>query len=154
MLGSHDDAEDAVQETLVRAWKGLPGFQGRSSLRTWLYRIATNTSLELIARRRLRVVPIDDGSVGDPHDRSNKTVEIRDKSPGPDVRYEQRESVEVAFAAAEQLLSPKQRDVLILREVLGYSAAEAAQVLDGSVASVNSALQRARKNLQLRPRGA
>jgi RNA polymerase sigma-70 factor (ECF subfamily) len=150
MLGSPDDAEDALQETLVRAWKGLPRFEGRGSLRGWLYRIATNTSLDVIDRRHPRVVPIDGGPRADPHDGPNETVEIRDKRPGPDTRYELRESVELAFEAAKRLLAPRQRAVLMLREVLGYSAAETANVLDTSVASVNSALQRARSNLESR----
>jgi RNA polymerase sigma-70 factor, ECF subfamily len=150
MLGSPHDAEDALQETLARAWKGLPRFEGRGSLRSWLYRIATNASLDVIDRRRPRVMPIDDGPRADPHDGPNETVEIRDKRPGPDARYEQRESVELAFEAAQRLLPPRQRAVLILREVLGYSAAETANVLDTSVAAVNSALQRARSNLESR----
>jgi RNA polymerase sigma-70 factor, ECF subfamily len=150
MLGSPDDAEDALQETLARAWKGLPRFEGRGSLRSWLYRIATNASLDVIDRRRPPVVPIDDGPRADPHGGRNETVEARDKRPGPDARYELRESVELAFEAAKRLLAPRQRAVLILREVLGYSAAETANVLDTSVASVNSALQRARSNLESR----
>jgi RNA polymerase sigma-70 factor, ECF subfamily len=148
MLGSPDDAEDAVQETLVRAWKGLPRFEGRGSLRSWLYRIATNASLDAMDRRHLRVVPIDNGPRADPHDGPNETVEIRDKRLGPDARYELRESAELAFEAAQRLLAPRQRAVLILREVLGYSAVETADVLDTSVAAVNSALQRARTRLR------
>jgi RNA polymerase sigma-70 factor, ECF subfamily len=150
MLGSADDAEDALQETLVNAWKGLPRFEGRGSLRAWLYRIATNVCLRAVERRSKRVVPIGDGPRADPHDAQTETVEIRDKRPGPDARYEQRESVELAFQAAQRLLPPTQRMVLILREVLDYSAAEAADVLDTSVASVNSALQRARGSLERR----
>jgi RNA polymerase sigma-70 factor, ECF subfamily len=139
-----------LQETLARAWKGLPRFEGRGSLRSWLYRIATNASLDMMDRRRPRIVPIDDGPRADPHDGPPRTVEIRDKRPGPDARYEQLESVELAFAAAQRLLPPRQRAVLILREVLGYSSAETASVLDTSVAAVNSALQRARSNLKAR----
>jgi RNA polymerase sigma-70 factor, ECF subfamily len=152
MLGSPDDAEDALQETLARAWKGLPRFEGRGrgSLRSWLYRIATNASLDAMDRRHPRVVPIDHGPRADPHHGPNETVEIRDQRPGPDARYEQRESVELAFEAAQRLLPTRQRAVLILREVLGYSAAETADVLDTSVASVNSALQRARSTLESR----
>jgi RNA polymerase sigma-70 factor (ECF subfamily) len=149
MLGSADDAEDALQETLVRAWKGLPRFEGRGSLRSWLYRIATNASLDVM-HRHSRVVPMGFGRRADLHDGSHGTVEIQDKSPGPDARYEWRESVEYAFEATERLLSPRQRAVLILRVVLGYSAAETADVLDASVAAVNSALQRARSNLESR----
>jgi RNA polymerase sigma-70 factor (ECF subfamily) len=150
MLGSPDDAEDALQETLARAWRGLPRFEGRGSLRSWLYRIATNASLDAIDRRHPHVVAIDDGPRAGPHHRRNETVEIRDKRPGPDARYEQRESVELAFEAAQRLLPPRQRAVLILREVLGYSAAETADMLDTSVASINSALQRARSTLESR----
>lgn len=148
IVGSPADADDAVQEALVRAWIGLDGFEGRGSLRSWLYRIATNTSLDLMARRRARVLPIDTGSVADPDDRSSDAAHVRDKSPGPDVRCEQRESLRLAFDAAERLLPSRQRAVLILREVLGYSAAETAEVLDSSVAAVNSAMQRARSNLE------
>src|SRR5262245_62887763 len=90
MLGSPDDAEDALQETLARAWKALPRFEGRGSLRSWLYRIATNASLDAIRRRHPRVVPTDDGPRADPHHSQNETVEIRDKRPGPDARSEQR----------------------------------------------------------------
>jgi RNA polymerase sigma-70 factor (TIGR02960 family) len=147
MLGSPDDADDALQETLSRAWKGLPRFEGHGSLRSWLYRIATNASLDVIDRRHPRVVPIDDGPRADPHDGPNETVEIRDKRPGTDTRYEQRESVELAFEVVQRLLPPRQRAVLVLREVLGYSAAETADALDTTVASVNSALQRARATI-------
>ena len=148
MLGSPDDAEDALQETLVRAWKGLPRFEGRGSLRSWLYRIATNASLDAMDRRHPRVVPIDGGLRADPHDEPSEAVEVRDGRLGPDARYELRESAELAFEAAQRLLTSKQRAVLILRVVLGYSAIETANVLDTSVASVNSALQRARNTLE------
>jgi RNA polymerase sigma-70 factor, ECF subfamily len=147
MLGSPDDAEDALQETLVRAWRGLPRFEGRGSLRSWLYRIATNVSLDVMDRRHPRVLPIDDGLRADPHGGPNETVEIRDERLGPDARYELRESLELAFDAAQRLLTPKQRAVLFLRVALGYSAVETADVLETSVASVNSALQRARNTL-------
>jgi RNA polymerase sigma-70 factor, ECF subfamily len=150
MLGSADDAEDALQETLVRAWKGFGSFEGRGSLRGWLYRIATNASLDVLRRRDNRLVRIDAGHVAGPYDRSDGTVEIQDDSPGPEIRYEQRESVKFALEAAQRLLTPTQRTVLILREALGYSAAETADVLDTSVASVNSALQRARGTLERR----
>jgi RNA polymerase sigma-70 factor, ECF subfamily len=145
MLGSRSDAEDALQDALVRAWRALPRFDGRSAFRTWLYRIATNASLDLMDRRQPQVVPID-GPQADPQD-GQVAVEIRDTRPGPDVCYEQRESVELAFEAAQRLLPPSQRAVLILREILGYSAAETADMLDTSVASVNSALQRARSTM-------
>ena len=150
MLGSADDAEDALQETLVRAWKGFGGFEGRGSLRGWLYRIATNASLDLLRRRDNRLVRIDAGRAAGPYDRSDETVEIQDDGPGPEIRYEQGESVKLAFEAVQRLLSPNQRRVLILREALGYSAAETADVLDTSVASVNSALHRARGTLKRR----
>ena len=150
MLGSPDDAEDALQEALVRAWKGLGRFEGRSSVRSWLYRIATNASLDVMRRRRARVVPIDDAPRADPHDEQSDAVEISDKGLGPDARYERRESAELAIEAAQRLLTSRQREVLILREVLGYSAAETADRLETSVAAVNSALQRARGRLESR----
>jgi RNA polymerase sigma-70 factor (ECF subfamily) len=158
MLGSVHDAEDALQETLLRAWRGLPRFEGRSSLRSWLYTIATNTSLNLVARRPKRVLPIDYGPAADPHDGPglplvesvwvepypDETVGLEDGLAGPEARYELRESVELAFVAALQHLPPTQRAVLILREVLGFSAAETAEALETTTAAVNSALQRAR----------
>ena len=154
-LGALHDAEDA----LLHAWRGLPGFAGRSSLRTWLYRITTNACLDLIARRPKRVLPMDYGPPSDPHPGPyapivesvwiepypDETVDLGDRYLGPGARYEQRESVELAFAAVLQHLPTQQRAVLILREVLGFSAREVADVLDSTVASVNSALQRARK---------
>src|SRR3954452_13601610 len=164
MLGSVQDAEDALQEALVRAWKGLDRFEGRSSLRSWLYRIATNTSLDAIGKRPKRILPIDYGPPTDPHDGvgeplvesvwiepfPDETLGIEDGYASPDARYEQRESVELAFVAALQLLPANQRAVLILREVLGFSAQETADALETSVASVNSALQRARKTVEER----
>jgi RNA polymerase sigma-70 factor (ECF subfamily) len=155
MLGSVHDADDALQEALVRAWRALPRFEGRSSLRSWLYRIATNTSLDLIARRRRRVLPVDYGPSFDPHDEHGEPlVESVWVEPYPDgrmdvddglaARYEQRESVELAFIAAVQHLPPTQRAVLMLRDVLGFSAREAAETLGTTVDSVNSALRRAR----------
>ena len=131
----------------MRAWKGLSRFEGRGSLRSWLYRIATNAALDVI-RRRPRAVPMDYHRGVDPPDGSDETVEIQDGNPGPAARYEQRETVEHAVEAARRLLSRRQRTVLILREVLGYSAAETANVLDTSVPAVNSALQRARSKLE------
>ncbi|MGH2985130.1 MAG: sigma-70 family RNA polymerase sigma factor [Solirubrobacterales bacterium] len=159
MLGSVDDAEDALQEALVRAWRGLPRFEGRSSLRSWLYRIATNTCLDAIARRPKRVLPIDYGPPADPHDGPreplvesvwiepypDETLGLEDGYAAPEARYEQRESIELAFVAALQHLPANQRAVLILREVLAFSAREVAEALETTVASVNSALQRARK---------
>jgi len=162
MLGSVHDAEDALQEALLRAWRGLPRFEGRSSLRSWLYTIATNACLNHIARRPKRVLPIDYGPATDPHAGPGEPVVesvwvepypderlgLEDGPAGPEARYEQREAVELAFVAALQLLPGTQRAVLILREVLGFSAAEVAEALDTSVASVNSALQRARKAVE------
>jgi RNA polymerase sigma-70 factor (ECF subfamily) len=159
MLGSLHDAEDALQEALVRAWRGLPRFEGRSSLRSWLYRIATNTCLDSIAKRPKRVLPVDYGPASDPHDGPgepiiesvwvepypDETLGVEDGYAAPEASYEQRESVELAFIAALQHLPANQRAVLILREVLGFSAKEAAEILDTTTASVNSALQRARK---------
>ena len=167
MLGSVQDAEDALQEALLRAWKGLPRFEGRSSLRSWLYTISTNTCLNAIERRPKRVLPIDYGPAADPSVRAKKPTEegapvvesvwiepladerlaIEDGLAGPEATIEQRESVELAFVAALQHLPPNQRAALILREVLGFSAQETADALEPSVASVNSALQRARKTV-------
>src|SRR3954469_431962 len=161
MLGSVHDAEDALQESLLRAWRGLSGFEGRSSLRSWLYRIATNASLTMIEKRPKRVLPIDYGPAADPHEGpgdplvesvwvepyADERFGVEDGLAGPEARYEQRESVELAFVAALQHLPPNQRAVLIIREVLGFSAKEAAETLETSVASVNSALQRARKTV-------
>jgi RNA polymerase sigma-70 factor, ECF subfamily len=158
MLGSLHDAEDALQETLLRAWKGLGRFEGRSSLRSWLYTIATNTCLNAIAKRPKRVLPIDYGPAVDPHTAPGQPVVesvwiepypdemlgLEDGFAAPEARYEQRESIELAFVAALQHLPANQRAVLILREVLGFSAKEVADTLETTVASVNSALQRAR----------
>jgi RNA polymerase sigma-70 factor (ECF subfamily) len=158
MLGSTHDAEDALQEAMLRAWRGLARFEGRSSLRSWLYTIATNTCLNQIARRPKRVLPVDYGPAADPHTPPGEPIiesvwvepypdemlGLEDGYAAPEARYEQREAVELAFIAALQHLPPNQRAVLILREVLGFSAKEAAEMLETSVASVNSALQRAR----------
>src|SRR5438067_6220133 len=158
MLGSVHDAEDALQEALLRSWRGLPRFEGRSSLRSWLYTIATNTSLNTIERRPKRVLPIDYGPAADPHEGPGEPIVesvwvepypddvlgLEDGLASPSASYEQRESVELAFIAALQHLPPNQRAALILREVLGFSAKEAAEMLDTTTASVNSALQRAR----------
>jgi RNA polymerase sigma-70 factor (ECF subfamily) len=151
MLGSLHDAEDALQDALLRAWRGLDGFEGRSSVRSWLYRIATNACLDLAGKRR--VLPIDYGPGADPHDSPGVPVaEDIWVEPYPDLidDYEQREGVELAFVAALQHLPATQRAVLIMREVLGFSAAEVAEMLDTTVASVNSALQRARKAVEER----
>jgi RNA polymerase sigma-70 factor (ECF subfamily) len=162
MLGSVHDAEDALQEAMLRAWRGLGGFEGRSSLRGWLYRIATNASYDVNERRPKRVLPIDfppaDGSApGEPLVESvwiepypDEAIGIEDGFASPEARYELRESVELAFVAALQHLPANQRAALILREVLGFSAKETAATLDTSVAAVNSALQRARATVEER----
>jgi RNA polymerase sigma-70 factor, ECF subfamily len=164
MLGSVQDAEDALQETLLRAWRGLRGFEGRSSLRSWLYKIATNACLKTIERRPKRVLPIDYAPASDPHDGpAEPVIESVWVEPypderlgldggllGPDARYEQREAVELAFIAALQHLPARQRAVLILRDVLGYSARETAVALDTTSVSVDSALQRAHKTVNER----
>jgi RNA polymerase sigma-70 factor, ECF subfamily len=154
MLGSFHDAEDALQEALLRAWRGLPRFEGRSSLRSWLYRIVTNTSLDAAMRRPARVLPLDHGPPGDPHDGLAPPVvesvwvePFPDQALGLDAGYELRESVELAFVAALQRLPARQRAVLIMRDVLGFSAREVAETLDTTVTSVKSALQRARKSV-------
>jgi RNA polymerase sigma-70 factor (ECF subfamily) len=145
MLGTSHDAEDAFQETLLRAWRGLPGYQGRSSLGTWLYRIATNVCIDVIARRPKGVLPIDHGPATDLYpDR-----EIEDKAPEPAARYEQREALELAFATLQHL-PPRQRVVLVLR-ALGFSAKEVALILETTVAATNSLLQRARTAFEERP---
>ncbi len=164
MLGSVYDADDALQETLLRAWRGMKGFEGRSSLRSWLYTIATNTCLSQIARRPKRVLPLDYGPAADPHTPPGSPVVesvwlepypddafgVQDGRATPEARYEQREGVELAFVAALQHLAPSQRAVLILREVLGFSAKETAAMLETTVASVNSALQRGRAAVEER----
>jgi RNA polymerase sigma-70 factor, ECF subfamily len=164
MLGSVHDAEDALQDALLRAWRGLARFEGRSSLRSWLYTIATNTCLNAIERRPKRVLPIDYGPATDPHDGiglppiesvwvepyPDEGLGLEDGYAAPEARYEVRESVELAFVAALQHLPANQRAVLILREVLGFSAKEVAESLETTVASVNSALQRARSTVDER----
>jgi RNA polymerase sigma-70 factor (ECF subfamily) len=168
MLGGFHDAEDLVQETFLRAWRGVSAFQfrGPGSFRGWLYRIATNACLNFLARRSnaRRVLP---ERLGPPSDRMpegeppteipwlepypDATLEgVPDAAPGPDARYEMREAVQLAFIAAIQLLPPRQRAVLLLRDVLGWSAAETGRLLYTSVASVNSALQRAHAALEKR----
>jgi RNA polymerase sigma-70 factor, ECF subfamily len=164
MLGSLHDAEDALQDALLRAWRGLCGFDGRSALRRWLYRITTNACLDTLARRPRRVLPIDygppagrDAEPGEPLAESlwvepypDETLGLEDGYAAPDARYEKREAVELAFVAALQHLPPRQRAVLVLREVLGFSAKEVSESLGTTVASVNSALQRARKAIDQR----
>jgi RNA polymerase sigma-70 factor (TIGR02960 family) len=156
MVGSVDEAEDLVQETYLRAWRSYSTFEGRSSLRTWLYRIATNASLRLAERRPRRVLSSDDGpawiDVQDLGDFREGDLRWLDPYPGspagdPAARYDRRENVEVAFVAALQRLPATQRAVLILREVLEFPAAEVAEALGTTVAAVNSALQRARRRV-------
>jgi RNA polymerase sigma-70 factor (ECF subfamily) len=168
MLGSVQDAEDALQEVLLRAWRGLGGFQGRSSLRTWLYRIATNVCLEAIRKRPKRVLPIDYGPPADPHDAPrldrgageplvesvwiepypDDKLDLESDFAAPEARYEQREGIELAFVAALQHLPAGQRAALILRDVLGFSAKESAEALETTTATVTSSLQRARKTVE------
>jgi RNA polymerase sigma-70 factor, ECF subfamily len=161
MLASAADADDALQETLLRAWRALPKFEGRSSLRAWLYKIATNVCLRAIERRSPRVLPIDYGPAEDPHTGPAEPlvestwiepypdayVSLEDGFAAPEARYEQRESVELAFTAALQHLPARQRAVLILRDVLGFSAREVAEALETTPVSVDSALQRAHKTV-------
>jgi RNA polymerase sigma-70 factor (ECF subfamily) len=157
MLGSVHDADDALQDALLRAWRGLARFEGRSSLRTWLYRITTNACIDVISRRPKRVLPIDHAPAAGPGDDLAEPLtesvwiepyaddRLEDGRAAPEARYERRESVELAFTAALQHLPPTQRAALILRDVLGFSAREAAEALETTVASVNGALRRARK---------
>jgi RNA polymerase sigma-70 factor, ECF subfamily len=159
MLGSRHDAEDAVQETLLRAWRGLPRFQGRSTLKNWLHRIATNVCIDSMQLRTRGMPPIVHRPPTEPGARepwepgperlwiepySDLELGVEDGATAPEARYELRESAELAFTAAVLHLPARQRAVLILREVLGYSAKETAVALEATVASVNSALQRAR----------
>jgi RNA polymerase sigma-70 factor, ECF subfamily len=159
MLGSVHDAEDALQEALLSAWRGLARFEGRSSFRSWLYAIATNACLRAIERRPKRVLPIDYAPAADPHDGPgeplvesvwvepypDERLGLEEGLAGPEARYEQRESVELAFIAALQHLPARQRAVLILRDVLGFSAREVAGALETTPTGVDSALQRAHK---------
>ncbi len=162
MLGSVGDADDAVQETMVRAWRSLDRFDGRSSVRTWLYRIATHACLDALSDRSRRERPIEAGPLGHVDDTLEEKPRTHWLEPVPDAkavpadgdpaeRAILRQSIRLAFVAALQHLPPKQRAALILTEVLGWSAAEVAATLDTSVPSVNSALQRARATLAARP---
>ncbi|HEY3063090.1 MAG TPA: sigma-70 family RNA polymerase sigma factor [Chloroflexota bacterium] len=163
MLGSFQDAEDALQDTLLAAWQGFEGFEGRASLRSWLYRIATNRCLN--ARRSAsrrpakewdvpKVVPPEPTRLGEvvwlePYPDALLEGAI-DMPLGPEARYEQRESISLAFVTALQILPPRQLAVLVLRDVLGFHASEVADMLDSTIESVNSALKRARAGLQRR----
>ena len=164
ILGSLQDAEDVLQETLLAAWRGLGGFEERSSVRTWLYRIATNRSLDAVrasARRESSVTPrINDLVPPEPTDYGevpwltpypDDLLDLPDPTPGPEAAVEQREATSLAFVTALQLLPPRQRAVLILRDVLGYRAAEVAEILDTTVESVTSALKRARATVDADP---
>ncbi|WP_028924982.1 sigma-70 family RNA polymerase sigma factor [Pseudonocardia acaciae] len=156
MLGSLQDAEDALQETLLAAWLGLEGFEGRSSLRTWLYRIATNRCLNLLrSSTRQPVAAAAPGPLPEPTRLGEAlwlqpypdAMEPSDQVPGPEARYESREAISLAFVTAVQLLPPNQRAVLLLRDVLGYRAAETAQLLGLTQDAVTSALKRARATM-------
>ncbi|OJH37467.1 sigma-70 family RNA polymerase sigma factor [Cystobacter ferrugineus] len=158
MLGSAAEADDAVQETMVRAWRNLDRFEQRASLRTWLYRIATRVCLDALSENSRRMRPMETGPVGTVNDTLTQLPGSHWIEPIPDAlavpsdvdpaeRLMLRQSIRLAFVAALQHLPPKQRAVLLLIEVLGWSAAEVAESLDTSVASVNSALQRARATL-------
>ena len=164
MLGSMHDAEDQVQETFLRALRGRHQFEGRSSLRTWLYKIATNGCLNFLSRRKIhrRILPdsTPNSELGGNNDNKQNSeilwlepypdaawVDVPDPSPGPGTRYEMRETVRLAFMVAIQYLPPRQRAIILLRDALGWSADETARALDISVASANSALQRARATL-------
>ncbi len=159
MLGSFTDAEDALQETLLAAWRGFDGFDGRSSLRTWLYRIATNRCLNWRrdAARRAPETPMPPFRPPPPSRLGDVPWlqpfpdalldEIPDAAPGPEARYQMREAVELAFISGLQRLPPRQAAVLILRDVLGYDTAEVADLLDTTATAVKGALQRARQTL-------
>jgi RNA polymerase sigma-70 factor, ECF subfamily len=149
MLGSFEESEDLTQETFLRAWRKRRGFKGRSTFRAWLYRIATNACLDALAKRPRRVSPESEVPWLQPYpDRLLESIPATDEEP--DTAVVSKETVELAFLVAIQHLSPKQRAVLILRDVLGWSAKDTASLLETSVPSVNSALQRARATLKRR----
>jgi RNA polymerase sigma-70 factor (ECF subfamily) len=158
ILGSLQDAEDQLQETLLAAWRGLDGFEGRASLRAWLYRIATNRCLNALRDRRHR--PQEVSRMAEPPEPTRRVEPswlepypdvllegLADTAPGPEARYETAEAVGLAFAAALQHLPPAQRAALVLRDVLGFHTSEVAEMLDSTEASVKGALQRARATL-------
>ena len=158
MLGSSFEAEDAVQEAFLRAWRNVDRFEGRSAFKSWLYKIATNVCLDMLDGRKRRARPMDLSAVGTPESHLTQSPEATWLEPIPDARVlpdaadpaelaQERETLRLAFVNALQHLPAKQRSVLILREVLRWSAAETAELLDTSVPSVNSALQRARASL-------
>ena len=151
MLGSPFEAEDAVQETFIRAWRAYEGFEGRSSLRSWLYRIATNVCLDMLSGRERRARPMDLGPSQEPIEANLNTMPEAtwiEPAPDPAVVTEEHETTRLAIIAALQHLPPRQRAVLILCEVLRWRASEVAELLETSAASVNSALQRARATLE------
>jgi RNA polymerase sigma-70 factor (TIGR02960 family) len=162
MLGSLQDAEDALQDTLLAAWRGLAAFEGRSSVRTWLYQVATSRCLNILraSRRRPVVDPLPPGVAIPEPSRTGEVIWLEpypdallgapDEPPGPEGRYEASEAISIAFLTALQALSARQRAVLILRDVLGYRAGEVAIMLDTSEESVTSALKRARATVQQR----
>ena len=163
MAGSLDDADDLLQESLLRAWRGLASFEGRSSLRTWLYRVTWSACIDALESKKARMLTVDRGPPADPRDPippsepdawvgpcpSSLYAEASEGS-SPEARYGRKESVALAFLAALQLLPPRQRATLLFCDVLGWSASECAELLGTSVASVNSALQRARETLEAR----
>ena len=156
MLGSLHDADDALQDTLLRAWRGLPRFRGSSSLRTWLYRIATNVCVDMINRRAKRVLPVD--YAAPPAEATAPWIEpypdaelgVADGAACPAARYERREALELAFVSALQHLPPRQRAALVLRDALGFTAKESAEALGTTVPAVNGALRRARAVIEER----
>jgi RNA polymerase sigma-70 factor (TIGR02960 family) len=161
ILGSVQDAEDLLQETLLSAWRGLDQFEARASVRAWLYRIATNRCLDALRASRRR--PQEVQAMTEPPEPTRRTEPIwlqpypdvllegiRDERPGPEARYETKEAVALAFTVGLQHLPPQQRAVLVLRDVLGYHAAEVAEMLDTTATSVNSLLRRARAGLESR----
>jgi RNA polymerase sigma-70 factor (ECF subfamily) len=163
MLGSLHDAEDAHQESLLRAWRGIGSFDRRSSIHTWLHRVTTNVCLDALRRRTRRVLPLDYAPAADASSRELESewdahiepypdgeLGLEEGFAGPEARYERREAVELAFIASLQHLPPRQRAVLILRDVFSFSAAEVAATIGATVPAVNSALQRARRTLEER----